>query len=547
MMNLYLASRFPTTESIHARNFHRRRKLVCLAAALAFGLAAATALLGAASYWPGQVLIAQAGGNEGVLSPSSGTDWYVSKTGSDLWSCLNWTFPCKTVQGAVDKASSGDRIHVASGTYSEHLVLNIDLAITGTTPSGFIPTIISNTAAGATINVGASNKVTLANMNIRNAKSSTTGGAIYNTGSVTLTNVKLSNASATVSGAGIYNSGEAILSDVTIQGNSASSTGGGIYNHGSMTITNVTIQDNRANTSSGGGIYNMGDMLVVSGVISDNSASNYGGGIANIGQITIKKSRIVSNTAESYGGGGISNEEGIVTLEDVSIENNRAHWGGGMENTEASGWSFLTNVTFAGNQAEDGDGGGLYNSYSDIYLMNVTFSDNSAQASGSPDGGGLFNVGTGEVFAIECTIVYNHIIGSVNGAGGVGYSSGAAPKLENSIIAFNDNDNCSGALLSDYDRNIDSQGANTCGVADDLVGADPLLLPLGNNGGYVHTHLPGSGSAAIDNGENNGNVCPGYDARYFSRPIDGDRNGYAGCDIGAVEAGMTVFLPVVLK
>ena len=47
----------------------------------------------------------------------------------------------------------------------------------------------------------------------------------------------------------------------------------------------------------------------------------------------------------------------------------------------------------------------------------------------------------------------------------------------------------------------------------------------------VRSRMPGS--VAIDNGTNT--LCPSRDVRNFSRPYDGDANGVAICDVGAVE------------
>ena len=52
-----------------------------------------------------------------------------------------------------------------------------------------------------------------------------------------------------------------------------------------------------------------------------------------------------------------------------------------------------------------------------------------------------------------------------------------------------------------------------------------------------------AGSAAVDAGTNAG--CPAVDQRGVRRPIDGDRNGVAVCDVGAFELQDLIFLPVV--
>ena len=57
-----------------------------------------------------------------AVSPSSssatGTTWYVSTLGNNAWDCLTPSTPCRTIQAAVNKASDGDALNVAAGTYS---------------------------------------------------------------------------------------------------------------------------------------------------------------------------------------------------------------------------------------------------------------------------------------------------------------------------------------------------------------------------------------------------------------------------------------------
>jgi hypothetical protein len=69
--------------------------------------------------------------------------WYVSTSGSDNSSCSSAAAPCATFNGAYQKASGGDTIQVAGGTYS------------GQTLSAKAPTsnIIIQPASGATVTV----------------------------------------------------------------------------------------------------------------------------------------------------------------------------------------------------------------------------------------------------------------------------------------------------------------------------------------------------------------------------------------------------------
>jgi len=62
---------------------------------------------------------------------------------------------------------------------------------------------------------------------------------------------------------------------------------------------------------------------------------------------------------------------------------------------------------------------------------------------------------------------------------------------------------------------------------------DPLLEPLGDNGGPTQTHALKPNSPAIDAGNP---ACEVTDQRGVIRPIDGDGDGTALCDIGAFEA-----------
>jgi len=92
-----------------------------------------------------------------------------------------------------------------------------------------------------------------------------------------------------------------------------------------------------------------------------------------------------------------------------------------------------------------------------------------------------------------------------------------------------------GAWATSDGGNLESPG-NTCGLgASDLVNvADPGLSALGFFGGPAPVHRPLPGSLALDQplavpG------CTASDQRRLSRPRDGNGDGAAVCDIGAVE------------
>jgi hypothetical protein len=90
--------------------------------------------------------------------------------------------------------------------------------------------------------------------------------------------------------------------------------------------------------------------------------------------------------------------------------------------------------------------------------------------------------------------------------------------------------------------------ANACGLTNganaNLIGSDPNLGPLADNGGATQTHALLSGSPAIDAGDNS--TCPATDQRGVARPQG------SACDIGAYELGdfeaqIQLFLPLTQR
>jgi hypothetical protein len=172
----------------------------------------------------------------------------------------------------------------------------------------------------------------------------------------------------------------------------------------------------------------------------------------------------------------------------------------------------MTNCTLAGNGASYSDGvqrgGGLFN---DGYaaLQNTTVSGNHASPAGM--GAGIWNDGL--LVLANSTIVSNSIGGNdcYDPSSGAGIWNSGVVRSRNSIIAGNFSRLPCPIQGPDFAGNLDSLGHNliqngsgwtNVGTGTgDLVGLDPMLGPLQDNGGPTWTHALLAGSPAIDAGD----------------------------------------------
>jgi hypothetical protein len=197
--------------------------------------------------------------------------------------------------------------------------------------------------------------------------------------------------------------------------------------------------------------------------------------------------------------------------------------------------------------------GGIVNACGSLTLLNSTVSYNSSPS--AYGGGGIF------FWGFSCApdkptadISFSTIFDNSNPGWGRGNAIGTAfvpagsVRLKNSILASPSNP--SEGVCNNQNNIVVSLGHNILGDASDLFGSacfaaltapgdmvntDPLLGPLANNGGPTPTHLPLTGSPAIDA------VPLGACTDVSGNPVATDQRGIArpqgaACDIGSVEA-----------
>jgi hypothetical protein len=331
--------------------------------------------------------------------------------------------------------------------------------------------------------------------------------------------------------ASVDNYGTLTMDDVIV-GNQFNPIHAGLYNSGSMTLTRCTFTGNRVPNGNADSIENDGTMNLDHCSVSTNSGGE--GSIYNTGSLTMDNSIVIAHSYATSSRGGIVNDGGIVVLRNCSISNNVSVEGGGIWN---GGSLAVTNCVINGNRSvystPPTPGGGLFN-FGYAILQNTTVSGNSAMG----QGGGIWN--DGGLRLLNCTIASNTASMDFEAGGGVWNSTSDRTLFQsrNSIIAGNKSSPTNQTLIADDIRsNLESFGHNlilsTNGWSNagynhtDLVGVDPLLGPLQDNGGPTWTHALMKGSPAIDAGDPNG--APSDDQRGVPRPQG------PGIDIGAFE------------
>lgn len=188
----------------------------------------------------------------------------------------------------------------------------------------------------------------------------------------------------------------------------------------------------------------------------------------------------------------------------------------------------LTNVTFHGNKGSDGGALtilGWQAGTSNPELSHITFSGNDA----SQRGGALLVWADAAQSRVD-TVVRNSVFwGNTSATGAQAWTVAGSSASVSAQTTFSDNliqGGCPGSTRS-------GSASSSSDCAGTLIGTDPLLAALANNGGLTPTLLPGAGSPVL--AQANNATCPATDQRGVARPAN-------ACDLGAVQRRAPVLL-----
>ncbi len=345
--------------------------------------------------------------------------------------------------------------------------------------------------------------------------------------------------SASGEGGGLYFSlGEntvTTLGNTDFIANSSVTSGGGgahiITGNGGVNVSRTVFAQNRAYSGSGGGllteIADGGDFQASTITSYANYAQVNAGGLSVYllgGDLAFRDSYFGSNSAAQGAGGGlqVSGEPGLIDIERMIFRDNSAStYGGGLDlftagNPVNSGIKYSE---FSNNSVPGGRGGAAYlrvNSTSNFFLANSTISGNS-----SDYGGGVYARG-----AMNFNLKYSTL--ALNEAGTEG--GGLLTNLSNSCTVGKSlldlNEGGASAAAQDIRRigaSVDCEVASSLLSGDasefvddggNILGQPSLISALNDWGGSGgRTHLPDTGSPAIDAAGGAGAFAPDNDQR----------------------------------
>ncbi|MBY6204086.1 IPTL-CTERM sorting domain-containing protein [Halomonas denitrificans] len=349
------------------------------------------------------------------------------------------------------------------------------------------------------------------------------GGLLLYLGTLSMDNCTVSGNTAVIGG-GVtaLTLGDIDVSNSSISGNTAAQDVGGVYliGYGNITVSDATISGNSAGTAPRGAAPLLADRAASSDftmpfetrMLQRGGGGSLGGGLIAGYDVTVERSTISGNSATSVAG-GLFLQGGASSLIDSTVSGNSAGgFAGGVVLYSQKYDALMSNSTIVGNAAGDLGGGAYIAAYGSSTVQFSTITGNSSATSG----GGFFYLQYGTGMQHDATIVSGNTAASEPD---VAMDPAATINAEFSLVG-----------VAPTNGTLNADAATVA-----LLGLDPDLEPLADNGGPTQSRLPEAGSPVIDAVPNGSAGCGGAvttDQRGEARPFG------SGCDIGSVEAGI---------
>lgn len=384
-----------------------------------------------------------------------------------------------SLRDAVDNAVSGDTVDMTGLTCSR-ITLTTGTIVLGQHDLGFVGPGRDKLAIDASGSPGSSVFYDLG------------GGVLYISG-LTIENGSKYRNDHGARGGCIYSDANITLEHSAVQGCKASAVypyqaqGGGVFSYGQMYLLDTRVLDNTvydpSNYASGAGVYAMGGLQTKYSQISGNAAiasNSWGGGVFALGPVFIMNTEISGNQAKNRAGASFADSNGNAAT--------------------------MIDSTVSGNVAESKVGGIYVRPTLHMYNSTVAFNTETVWNNGAGQYYGA-GVNVNVVSTIYSSILSNNTVPGVGTPGDIFDLSGNAPGIDGGddvIMEFN------------------------IGLPASTDHGDPGLLPLADNGGPTHTHIPTSFNTQ---GFGDNVLSLSYDQRGHGFP----RATSAGITIGAYE------------
>jgi len=467
-----------------------------------------------------------------------------------------------SIQSLIDNAPVGSTVNVPAGTYQESLTINKDLTLSG---AGIGATIVMAPPSQRVLVISGAVTVHLQHLTITGGHVQPSGGGgIWANGATTYIDDCLVADNSASYGGGLYQdgSGNTYVSSSRFERNTASDHGGALFiSNGGLSLSGTDIVSNQALGHGGGITVWAGATSVLGGQFVDNRAGLNGGALNLNNSVVVTGTAFVNNSAGDNGGALVEWNAGqMVQVTGARFEGNSARsQGGGLwvhGDLSLSASSFISNsITgsgFAGARVYAADG-----------TTHPLYADFQGNSSGSSGGGALFSSGT---TVITNTLFADNQAGLAQGAA-IEFDGAVHRKLSFVTVAYSTTTTGPAVLMTSGD--LDMADSIIASVSTGIALTDGSLYqayglfgncaePVSTSGGA--TRHDGAGMLFPSDAGFRNPSARDYRLRLSSPAVDsgidvgvyvdleGDRRPIGkGYDMGMDEAGLTTFLPAVLK